>query len=157
MTDHRTPPDNRTSGNVCSCGGPLGGGRGGNSGGNGFRPTYSLRSERFLWSGWPLLPHYFLYLADGSYVIADWLRCPLMHKITTVGGQICDPLQRPRWVNQTNLFDIGKNAGNDAETRDFLLFVARNNGLVAEILYRHHLSGELPRHHNEWGPNWRPL
>ena len=135
MTDHRTPDDH----------GPPTGGRGGNSGGDEFGPPVSLWSERFLWSGWHLLPHYFLYEADGSYIIADWYRCPLVHKITRVCGRICDPLQKPSWVDWTMLFDIGENASNDAKTLAFLLFVARNNGLVAEILYRWHLSGELPQ------------
>ncbi len=156
MTDHRTPAENGAGVRFRLRNGPPIGGRGGNSGGDGFGPPVSLWSERFLWLGCHLLPHNFLYAADGSYVIADWYLCPLMHKITSMCGQICNPLQRPRWVHRTCLFDIGKNADNDAETCAFLLFVARNNGLVAEILYRWRLSGELPRHHNEWGPNWRP-
>ncbi len=156
MTDYRKPKKPCTIEANRSCKRPPDGGEENTAPTEGAEVEISLRSERFLWSGWHLLPHYFLYQADGSYIIADWYRCPLMHKITRTFGLICDPLRKPSWVDWTMLCDIGENASNDAKTLAFLLFVARNNGLVAEILYRWRLSGELPRHHNEWGPNWRP-
>jgi len=155
MTDHRKPKIPCTIEANRSCKGPPDGGEENIVSAEGAEVEVSLDSEWFLWSGWHLLPHYFLYEDDGSYVIADWYRCPLVRVATTGETQICEPSERIRWIGQTYLFDIGKYAGNDAKTLVFLIFLARKYELVAQILYRWRLSGKLPRHLSDWGQNWR--
>ncbi len=154
MSDHRIPKQPSPGEADRPRNGPPDGGRGGNSGGDGSGPIIDLASERFLATGWPLLPYIFGVEADGSFVFFDHNFCPIVRIDADDKRRICYPLLIRRCVEWHFVYLPHERPQDTHETLVLVLGLVQAHGVEAEIIRRWHLSaeGRLPPH--LWGQNW---
>lgn len=151
MSDQRTPPDYRKSGNERFCGGPPSGGP------EKAELSFHMDDYHLLWAvhWWRILPYGYWVERDGAFVLFDRNYCPIVRLRLGERPAIVPPLERIRWVEQCWFYEDGTAPYVRWATLPIILFIAYLSGLEKEIEYRWALSdyGRIP--YKVWAKKWK--
>jgi len=117
-------------------------------------PAISLRSQRFLTTGWRLLPRFLFDGPGEALTFADGYECAIAQKSEdgeTVGLHPLSPLPN---VPYYYLYSHGEKPQDDPITFELVMLATYNNGLAPEIIRRWHLSEHGRLNPLDWGRMW---
>jgi len=117
-------------------------------------PAISLRSQRFLTTGWRFLTRFLFDGPNGALTFVDGYSCPIAQKNADGEIVILHPLSPLPNAPYYYLYLPWEKPQDDPITFELVMAATYNNGLAPECIRRHSLSDQGRLHPLDWGRKW---